>query len=317
MHDHGTTNASTKAKADIEIRLVDSHEMAQLGHLTFPAFASAFSETPSEGSSLRLYRLAALKHGFPVGLALATMDAKSGQAELRSLMVAKSHRRAGTGRALLHAIETRLKEAGARTVSAQFSDRLPGGSAFAALLVVAGWTTPEPERIRILGRVGRTGDVFRDREGLVQRALRDGLSIASWRDHDGDPRSLILREIEARKAPDWTQIGLFDDTVDPDFSMILTDRAGKVVGWVICQFHAGVHRWGFPVGWIHEEHQKRGWLLVAYALGAHRIEQLQGPDAIAVFESSSGLPMMWRVLEHRFAPYADHVDRLLASEKHL
>jgi len=316
MRNDGRTDRSAVLD-EIELRLVDNHEMAQLGHLTFPAYVTAFSEALAEGSQVRPFRLAALEKGSPIGLALATMYMDSGQAELRSLVVAKDHRNAGTGRSLLLEIETRLREAGCADVSARFSDRLPGAGSFAALLVSAGWSAPEPERIRILGRVGKTREVFRDRERLVQRAFRDGLSIVPWRDHDGDPRALILREIEAGRAPDWTQIGLFDDTVDPDFSMILIDGTGEVVGWVICQFHPGVRRWGFPVGWIHEEHQRRGWLLVAYAQGAHRIEELHGADAIAVFESSSGLPMMWRVLEHRFAPYADHVDRVLVSGKHL
>lgn len=317
MLDPSITNASVEPDAEVEIRLVDSHEMSRLGHLTFPAYVSAFSEALPAESTLQAFRLAAFEHGRPIGLALATMYAETGQAELRSLVVARSHRNKGTGRALLLQMETELRDAGGKDVSARFSDRLPGADSFSAMLVGAGWSTPEPERIRILGRVGKTNDVFRDRERLVQRALRDGLSIVPWRDHDGDPRALILREIEAGRAPDWTQIGLSDDTVDPDFSMILIDGTGEAVGWVICQFHPGVRRWGFPVGWIHEEHQKRGWLLVAYAQGAHRIEKLHGADAIAVFESSSGLPMMWRVLEHRFAPHADHVDRVLVSGKHL
>lgn len=291
--------------------------MARLGHLTFPAFATAFSEALPETSPLRPYRLAAFRHASPIGLALATLDRRSWRAELKSLVVARSHRHAGTGRALLRQAETHLKDAGGAIVSTEFSDLLPGRAAFAALLACAGWNAPEAGRIRILGRVGRTNDVFRDRERLVQRALRDGLSIVSWRDHDGDPQALIAREIEAGRAPEWTRSGLFADTIDPDFSSILIDGAGEVVGWVICQFHPGVRRWGFPVGWIHEQHQRRGWLLVAYAQGAHHIERLHGPDAVAVFESSSGLPMMWRVLEHRFAPYADHVDRLMMSEKSL
>lgn len=305
------------AGAMTEIRCVDFRRVGQLSHLTFPAFARAFSEDPPQDSHLRFYRLAAFERDNPIGLALATMDAQSGDAELRSLVVDRPHRRKGTARTLLLEMETRLRDGGGKHVSALFSDQLPGAAGFAALLADAGWSGPEPERIRILGRVGKTGDVFRDRERLVQRALRDGLTIVSWRDHDGDPRSLILREIEAGRAPDWTQIGLMADTVDPDFSMILTDGAGEVVGWVICQFHAEVRRWGFPVGWIHEEHQKRGWLLVAYAQGAHFIESRHGPDAIAVFESSSGLPTMWRVLEHRFAPHAERADRMMISKKNL
>jgi GNAT superfamily N-acetyltransferase len=310
-------NRTENPAAITEIRSVDFRDMGRLAHLTFPAFASAFSEAPPGGSPFRPYRLAAFAEGKPIGLALATLETTSGHAELRSLVVDRSHRRMGTARGLLDQMETWLRDDGGQHVSACFSDQLPGANGFAALLAGAGWSAPEPERIRILGRVGKTSDVFRDRERLVQRAFRDGLSIIPWRDHAGDPRSLILREIEAGRAPDWAQIGLLADTVDPEFSMILTDGAGQVVGWVICQFHAGIRRWGFPVGWIHQEHQKRGWLLVAYAQGAHLIETRHGPDAIAVFESSSGLPMMWRVLEHRFAPHAERADRLLVSRKRL
>ena len=318
MHDlDSMTNSVAVPDAGIELRLVDCHAMTGLGHLTFSVLASAFSAAHPEGSSIQPYRLAAFRHGGPVGLALATMNAESGQAVLRSVMVAREHRRAGIGRALLFQLEMLLKNAGGLAVSVEFSDQLPGRNAFAALLADAEWSAPEAERIRILGRVGRTNEVFRDRERLIGRALREGLSIVPWRDYPDDPRARVLQEIEAGRAPDWTKIGLFADTIDPDFSSILIDEAGQVVGWVICQFHAGVRRWGFPVGWIHEQHQRRGWLLVAYAQGAYHIERLHGADAVAVFESSSGLPMMWRVLEHRFAPYADHVDRLMVSEKSL
>lgn len=309
--------SASKPAATIDIRSVDDREMAELKHLTFPALATAFSAAVPETSPVRPHRLAAFRQGLPIALVLATVSATNGKAELKSLMVTREHRRAGTGRTLLHLMEANLREDGASSIRTEYSSRLPGRDAFAGLLVDGGWSPPEAERIRILGRVGRTTAVFRDRERLVERALRDGLTIVSWRDHDGDPRACIKAEIEAGRAPEWTQIGLDADTVDPDFSSILLDGAGQVVGWVICQFHATVRRWGFPVGWIHEQHQRRGWLLVAYAQGAHHIEQLHGPDAVAVFESSSGLPMMWRVLEHRFAPHADHVDYLMVSVKPL
>ena len=60
-----------------------------------------------------------------------------------------------------------------------------------------------------------------------------------------------------------------------------------------------------------------GWLLVAYADGAQRLSERHGETSIAVFESTNAMPMMWRVLEGRFAPHAQLADYVLKSRKPL
>ncbi|UNK39976.1 GNAT family N-acetyltransferase (plasmid) [Shinella sp. H4-D48] len=296
---------------------VQADAMASVAHLTFPTFVGAFSKEAWADAPAVPLRVVAYRRGTPVGLALALHRKDYGQGELLSLAVDRAFRRQGIGVAILREVEGHLRAAHIAQISARFSDRLPESSAFGATVASAGWNGPVPERIRIMGRVGNTLEVFRDREKLLKRALRDGLMLVPWRNFPHDAKSHILRTIAEGRAPGWSSAGLFSDNFDPDFSMVLTTGADTIVGWVICHFHAGVRRWSFPVGWIAKEYQRRGWLLVAYAEGARRLGEQFGSDSIAVLESTMGLPMMWRVLEDRFAPYAQVADRILSVDKKL
>ncbi|MGD9478627.1 GNAT family N-acetyltransferase [Shinella sp. G-2] len=299
------------------IRAVQADAIAPAAHLTFPTLATFFSQaTPAEAPTVPL-RIAAYDGATPVGLALALYRKDRRQAELLSLAVDKAFRRRGVGTSILQSVEHHLRTDNISEISARFSDAMPGASAFGALTGGAGWNGPVPERMRIMGPVGNALEVFRDRDKLLTRASRDGLVLASWRDFPHDARGHILQEIAEGRAPGWSSAGLFSDTFDPDFSMVLTKGANTIVGWVICQFHAKPRRWSFPVGWIDHEYQKRGWLLVAYADGARRLGERFGPDAVAVFESTMGLPLMWRVLEDRFAPHAQVADRILRVDTQL
>lgn len=299
------------------IRSVEADAMAPVAHLTFQALANVFSEVTQADAPTILLRFAAYNGTTPIGLALVLHGKDHRQGELSSLAVDKAFRRRGVGTAILRYVEHHLRTANISEIFARFSDGLPRASAFAALVASAGWNGPVPERIRVMGQVGNALKVFRDRDKLLARALRDGLVLSSWRDFPHDATAHVLQEIAKGRAPGWSSAGLFSDTFDPDFSMVLTKGDNTVVGWVICQFHAEVRRWSFPVGWIDSEHQKRGWLLVAYADGARRLSERFGPDAIAVFESTMGLPMMWRVLEDRFAPHAQVADRILRVDRQL
>ena len=299
------------------IRAVEADAMAPAAHLTFPTLANVFSKITQADAPATLLRFAAYDGTTPIGLALVLHRKDHRQGELLSLVVDRVFRRQGIGTAILRYVEHHLRTAHISEISARFSDGLPGASAFGALVASAGWNGPVPERIRIMGQVGNTLEVFRDRDKLLARALRDGLALVSWRDFPHDAKAHILQEIAEGRAPEWSSAGLFSDTFDPDFSMVLTKGDNTIVGWVVCQFHAGVRRWSFPVGWIDSEYQKRGWLLVAYADGARRLGERFGPHAIAVFESTTGLPMMWRVLEGRFAPHAQVADRILRVDSQL
>lgn len=297
------------------IRPIENGEMSKAAHLTFPALAKAFSSPLSSDPSVQLLRNSAWLDDVPVGLALAKRQQQTGEAELMSLMVDKRFRRQGIGTALLRQTEMAVRSLQSSEILARFSDHLPGAHAFGQLLARENWSQPDPERIRILGQVGKTNEVFRDQAGLVVRAKRDGLQLIAWQDYPGDGKALVTQQIADGLAPEWTQMGLHGDNLDPEFSVILTTQQGAVVGWVICQFHAEIRRWSFPVGWITPEHQRRGWLLVAYADGARRLGERHGEASIAVFESTNAMPMMWRVLEGRFAPHAQLADYVLKSRK--
>lgn len=299
-----------------ELRPIRAADLPQVAHLTFPAFAQAFSQDIPPDAPVQPLGFSLWHAGKPAGLALAKADRSEGKAELMSLFITAPHRRQGFGAALLQHMETELSALGMTEISTRFSDRLPGARAFSALLARQGWGEVLRERIRILGHVGKTMKVFRDQSAIIARASRDGLALVPWKDRADEARRHIESRIAAGLAPEWARGGLADGHLDEDFSMLLMVH-GRPVGWVICHFHAQARRWAFPVGWIDEEHQKRGWLLVAYAEGARRLEARHGPQAVAVFESSAGLPMMWRVLENRFAPHAELADYVLKAEKAL
>lgn len=301
----------------ITFRTLEPEALEPFAHLTFPAHAKAFAEAIPAQAQIAPRRFALYVDGAPAGLALFRHAQETGESELMSLVVDKPMRRQGLGAALLAQAEAVLRCEGSERLVTRFSDRLPGVPAFSALLARRGWTAPEPERIRILGPVGKTLNVFRDRDALVARARRDGLKLIPWQDYADDARSIIEDHIETGRAPEWTRIGADSPDLDREFSVILANAENEVVGWVICQFHEHVRRWSFPVGWIGESDQRRGWLLVAYADGARRLGERYGSDAVAVFESTNAMPMMWKVLEHRFEPHATLADRILKAGKAL
>ncbi len=302
------------------IRPVAICEAEALAPLTWPSYRSLMSlADPGERRLCRPGVVAAWDGDRPAGLALSGVapgwPLEDGRQALLSLMVARSHRRRGLALRLLAALEDHLLAQGVRRLTVDYSDRLPGAAAFAATLRAAGWPEPEPARLRICGAVRDTVAVFRDRDSLMARMQAEGFRLWSWRERGIGCEALAQTLIERGEAPAWAQPRHWRNALDPDLSLVIGDAADAIVGWALCVHQPAAARWFFPVGWVRPPYDRRGWLMGAYAEGAERVAARHGGDAVAVIETASGQPGMWRLFERRFEPHAHWTDRMMASER--
>lgn len=292
--------------------IVTAAQAAAVGHLTWNLCRPLLDMAGDERQqNLRPLCLAVWHDGMPAGLVVSRRSSLGdGGQSLLSLMVERNYRRRGIASALLKRLRDHLPE-DARALDAHYSDKLPAATAFGAVLAADGWNAPQVRRRRICGRVGDTHAIFRNRDSLLRRLSREGFIVQSWEQAGEGALALAAQAIAAGQCPEWADPRPWCDHLHPTASLVLTDPAGTVHGWAVCEWQAPMRRWYFPVGWVSEPQASHGWLLGAYAEGARRLAATHGEDAMAVFESGHGAPAMWRVLERRFSPNVLWSDLLL------
>ncbi|CAO3419679.1 hypothetical protein [Azospirillum endophyticum] len=309
--------------------MVAPEEAAALAPLTWTSYRSLLSlADPEERRRCRPCAVAAWNGDQPAGLALSAVSPgrplEAGAQMLLSLTVARPWRRRGLALRLLAALESALPALGVRQLEVGYSSRLPGAGAFAATLRAAGWPEPEATRLRICGAVRDTVAVFRDRDSLMTRMRATGFRLWSWRERGAEAEALAQAMIDRGEAPAWARPIHWRTRLDPDLSLVIghgTDdiagAGGDIVGWALCVHQPDLTRWFFPVGWVRPPYDRHGWLMGAYAEGAERLAARHGDDAVAVIETASGQPGMWRLFERRFEPHAHWTDRMMTSERPL
>ncbi|MBK1841108.1 hypothetical protein JHL17_27275 [Azospirillum sp. YIM B02556] len=309
------------------IRPVSLDEADALAPLTWASYRSLLSLADPDARRLcRPCAVAAWDGDRPAGLTLSAVSPgrplEAGEQTLLSLSVARPWRRHGLALRLLAALEQALPALGVRHLAVSYSSRLPAADAFTATLRAAGWPPPEPSRLRICGAVRDTVAVFRDRDSLMTRMKAEGLRLWSWRERGAEAEALATGRNE---APAWAQPSHWRAMLDPDLSLVIgaaggqagdgADAGDEIVGWALCVHQPDLSRWFFPVGWVRPPFDRRAWLMGAYAEGAERLAARHGGDAVAVIETGSGQPGMWRLFERRFEPHVHWTDRMMSSER--
>lgn len=306
----------------ISIRAVAAAEADAVASLTWGAYRSVLSmNRDADLEAARPCCFAAWNGDNPVGLLVSAVSKEhkreEGWQSLLSLTVAPSWRRCGIARQLLTALETDLVDHAVGSLAAQYSDRLPEAQAFGQLLISAGWAEPSATRYRICGEVRDTAALFRNRDNLLKRLAGGGFRVHSWRERGEEGARFADAVIAQGGAPDWARPAIWDKTLDPDLSLVITDSGERPAGWVICEYQPQMSRLYFPIGWMVPPYDARGWLLGAYAVGALRAGEKYGESVLAVIETGSTQQGMWRVFERSFQPHARWTDRLMTSTRGL
>lgn len=302
------------ASPQLSIRAVTAPDADAVAPLTWAAFRPLLD---GADPSLGALCLAGWSGAVPVALVVSLAAPEPGQQILLSLTVAPPWRRQGVGRALLSALEAALADHGIHTLTTDFSDRLPGALPFSALLAAAGWNPPMAQRYRICGEVKDTAILFRDRERLLRRLQAAGFRAHCWRDRGEDGRALAERVVAEGAAPRWTLSADWEQKLDADLSLVITDAGDRAVGWVVCEYQPHLARLYYPIGWMVAPYDGSGWLLGAYAVGAELAAVKYGGATLAVIETGSQQHGMWRLFERHFQPHARWTDRLLHVSRHV
>ncbi|MBK1837293.1 GNAT family N-acetyltransferase [Azospirillum sp. YIM B02556] len=250
--------------------------------------------------------------GLPVGLALG--QAGDGVARLLSLKVARSLRNRGIGRSLAAEWERTAAKAGATSLRAGFSDKLPQGAALAATLSAAGWTPPRLTQVWTMGEAARMVEAVARWPSVAGR-LRDpeGFSFESWRSPDVDDRAAIAA---LAAEPDHLPLmhpDLRAERIEPACS-IAVRRQGVLVGWVLAERTDRVPIDGYrdrPAidyrsAYLARHLWHTGVLVGAYWHAYARQVAAFGPTSIAMFGTI--FPRMMALVRRRFAPISLRVD---------
>ena len=310
------------------IREVRSTDAAALASLTAASLRWMLETNPTNPDpanqsqpDLGLCCLAAFVDTTPVGLVLSCKGPDE-QQELTSVMVAQPWRGRGIATMLLVELTARLRKAGRRGLFARWSSQLPRATEFARLLAVAGWSQPDVTRRRMTWRIGDWRLGFPDRDRILARIAARGLQVRSLAElgPDGiaDFQAQNSALIASGRAPEWSNTEGWLQAADPDVTVVLSDRAGAVAGWMVCVLQQPLGRWYIPQGWVVAEKVPLGWLVGGIAPLCQRLEAKAGPDAILIAQPPAGIPGgMERMLYKQFGSHTVATDFLFESQFNL
>lgn len=300
----------------LQLRNATPDDAAALAGLTWPTFHPLLSVDDDRRTALRPLCHAVWLGEVPVGLTVSMRSERDADEQtLLSLMVKPVWRRQGIGRALLRNLYGALAAQEIRALEVRYSDRLPGAGMFAALLQSEGWSEPLATRRRICGAVRDTVSIFRDRGKVLERLLREGFRVLTWREAGERALALAAALEENGEAPAWADPTPWRHRLHPEASLVLVDARDQVRGWVICEYQEALARWYFPIGWVRAPQAGRGWLLGAYAEGARRLAEAHGDGAMVVVETGRAQAGMWRLLDRHFQPHVHWADHLMESQR--
>lgn len=298
-----------------QIRTVTSADASRLSALTAGSLHWMLEDDRPE---VGICRLAAFAGDEPVGLLLSCKGGDDLQ-ELTSVMVAKAWRGRGIATMLLSELMKQLRQIGRKGVFARWSSQLPRASEFARLLASAGWSQPQVTRRRMSWRIGDWPQAFPDRDRILARLEARGLIVRSLAELGADGIADFTAQnaalIAAGRAPEWSDTSGWLQVADQDATVVLSDRAGAVAGWMVCVLQPQFGRWYIPQGWVVAEKVPLGWLVGGIASLCRRLEAKAGPDAILIAQPPAGIPGgMERMLYKQFGNHTVATDFLFESE---
>lgn len=278
---------------------------------TYPKIAALFADLPSS-----MIAIGGSIDGKPIGLALGLV-AGDGSAELASIFVAKSHRRAEIGSQLVATLMRHLKEAGARHAMTRIGGRNEIKPIFERLLKRLGWSSLACESIRVIGLAGAMAS-----EGGKWTAVQHLL---------GEPGSIEYDHWAQVSAQDWLDIDalvpaaifgrppsefLRSDELEAHVCVLIR-HTSRPIGWIVGK------RTGSPLpegnapavfytsAYIAPPFARQGILVAGFWHAFTRQAERYGPDSIAFYQTN--VPRMMAMSRRRFVPIALRSDEVFRS----
>ena len=262
--------------------------------LTFPRYRDRLEE-----AAAGCVAVGAVAAGQPVGLALADLpDAPpaDGEAALLSIYVDPARRRRGIGRALLDAVEDRLRGRGAARVEAVYAVRGAQPPPIAALLDAAGWSAPERRMLLVTVDGGALAA-----RTLRTRPLPAPLEIQPWSLVSDAEREALRR---AHAAQPWypEEVSPFrEPAIQEPINSLALRREGRLAGWLV------THRIApatirYTSLFVHPSCRGRGASLALMGEAGRRQAEALGPASHATLGVWAGNRRMWRYVERELAP---------------
>ena len=316
------TASSSKRIGDVQVRPCVATDLPALSQLTAPGFGALLKDGLGEGRP-DLCHLGAWIDGIPAGLLLSRRAEDNPQEqELLSLMVVPLLRRQGVASRLLADWSALMVAAGRSVISAQWSDRLPRGEDFMALLQASGWGESRRARLRMTFHVSDRHDALPHADRLARRLESSGLLLRDL----SSLSAMDLQQLEVRvqrglsegTLPAWANPAPWLTAADQSVSQLIVDSENAVRGWLLCQQQPALQRWMVPLGWLDSELGGGQVMLAAMVRLLERLEQAHGAQAVLLLQPSVGAgARVGDLLDRRFRHHALWADRLLESRRPL
>ncbi|MCM5551984.1 GNAT family N-acetyltransferase [Pleomorphomonas sp. NRK KF1] len=265
-----------------------------------------------------------VRAGYPIGLALGTVERGKQKAELHSIALAPAFRRKGLGRQLLEAWQARARAQGGATQNASYNESLPGRLAFEALLSRAGWSSPQEEGVVVIGRAGEMAGQASTWRGIAGRLARPGAFSFDPLELRGGDEDAVKRFLADPASADMTGPIHHGQHLSKDLSLLIR-RKGELVGWLLAtEAHpafvdtkrrgSGTPAIRYMEAYLDPAHWNSGIMIAAYYRCYSRQAALLGRDSVAFYYSSSETrPRMVALIRRRFAPLADRIETIFRT----
>jgi GNAT superfamily N-acetyltransferase len=283
---------------------LSQHQLPAFAGLAFPQMRMQLrTGTAAED----VIAIGASVFGAPVGLLLAQL--RSGKpAEVKSVVVAREHRRIGIATCLFEALEQELGERACLSASMVCFSRVQPRLAIEGLLRKSGWTPLEARGMCCATEF----PLISQAPWMRYRQLPAGFESRLWSALDNEQHSYV---VESQRRHPWYPevLSPFVDghDVETDTSLALI-HSGEVVGW--CMFHC-VNDGATQCKslFVRQELQNRG---VAIALLVRAIELHRNlRRQTFLFDVSFDKVKMIRFVERRMLPYLKSVWTISRSSK--
>lgn len=302
-----------------EIRRLDKNDAGGFTSMTFPVYRHLLSleegfRHPEQGDRQRVIPLAvgAFVDGEPAGLALGELTSGVACAgELLSLMTRVDVRNQGIASALVHELETCLRERGAESLKAVYMTGKPSIVFVERIFARLDWSTPT---VRTL-TVRFTPDEARQTSWFDRLRLGKEFEVFPWTELGSDEQQAL---IESQKSKPWISPGLEAWRHTPhgfdEVTSIGVRYQGEVVGWVI-NHSISPGRVRFTCSYIRKDLGRRGRILPLFTESIRRLADSGG--TMGSFITPVAYETMIRFIRRRCEPWASFVGETRGAEKPL
>jgi ribosomal protein S18 acetylase RimI-like enzyme len=303
-----------------ELRALGPADAPRFAGFTFPAFRHLLSlepfrnalQDPTQPESevpRRPFAVGAEQDGAPVGLLLGSIPLEPSErndrvrnAELLSLFVSPTYRRAGVATALLRRAESVLREQGQRFVHGIYMTGQPSIAHLETMFAREGWSEP---KFRF---ASARFTVERLRQAAWIRRLPNikGYETVPWHEL-GDDEVAAARERHERAAwiPDSLRFWLFTPEMADRATSLGIRYKGELVGWVLNHAYQDSKTLRFSAAFVRWDLARLGLALPAVARSIERMPA--AGYSHGSFVTPPHLEGMQAAIAKYVAPWADFV----------